>query len=265
MLPGHTRTPSQIIGELLTGHPEAASLQAEASHRRALARSSAANVSRAFAAAQAARLGYEELWHRLDPRRLRTLDFGAGLFVLVLLAAGLTLLDAVELTGLPGGTTSVPLALAAAVVWLTGAWLTALTSRERRWPLVLAATAAAVLLGLLLAARYGLGYDTVVFGILVSVFILVLAGGAAVVMARMECASLFVARRRWHRARRAHEAAVQTEQNDVEAAAVATEAWLAMVWTRASAVADDDEHLLHETVALAVAMLESGRPQLPSS
>ena len=265
MLPGHTRTPPQVIGELLTGHPEAASLQAEASHRRALARSSAAIVSQAFAVAQAARLGYEELRHRLDPRRLRTVDFGAGLLVLVSLGAGLTLLDAIELNGLLGRTRSILPALAAAVVWLIGAWLTALASRERRWPLVLAATAAAILIGLLLAALYGFGHESVVFGILVSVFILVLAAGAAVLMARMECASLFVARRRWHRARGAHEAAMQTEQNDIEAATVATEAWVGMVRTRASTVADDDEHLVHETVALAVALLESGRPQLPSS
>ena len=93
--------------------------------------------------------------------------------------------------------------------------------------------AAAVLLGLLLAAVHGFGHAASLFGILVSVFILVLAGGAAVLMARMESASLFVARRRWHRARAAHEAAVQTEQDDIEAATVATEAWLGLVRTRA--------------------------------
>ena len=32
MLLSQTRSPSQIIGELLAGHPEAASLQGEASH-----------------------------------------------------------------------------------------------------------------------------------------------------------------------------------------------------------------------------------------
>ena len=56
MLPGHMRTPAQVIGELLTGHSEAVSLQAEASHCRALARSSAACASQAFDAAQGARL-----------------------------------------------------------------------------------------------------------------------------------------------------------------------------------------------------------------
>jgi hypothetical protein len=263
VLPGHTRTPSQIIGELLTRHPEAASLQAEASHRRALARSSAANVSGTFAAAQATRLGYEELRHRLDPRRLRTVNFAAGVLVLVLLGAGVALLDNIQLNGLLGRTGSVPPALAAAAVWLTGAWLTALASRERRWPLVLTAGAAAVVLGLLLAIVHGIGRGSVLYGTLATGFILVLAGGAAVLMARMESASLLVARRRWHRARAAYEAAVQTERDDSEAATVATEAWLGLV--RASAVAEAHAHLTHETVALAVALLESGHLQLPLS
>jgi hypothetical protein len=262
VLPGHTRTPSQIIGELLTGHPEAASLQAEASHCRALARSSAANAGQAFAAEQAARLRYEELRHRLDPRR-RTVDFGAGLLILALLGAGLTLLGVIELNGL-GQTSSVLSALAAAGVWLTGAWLAALASRDHRWPLILADSIAAVLLGLLLAVLHGFDHGSAVFGILLSACILVLAGGAAVLMARMESPSLFAARWRWHQAQAVHKAAVQTEQDDVEAATVATEAWLSLVRTRASTLADD-EHLVHDTAAMAVALLESGRPQLPPS
>ena len=98
MLLGHMRTPAQIIGELLSGHPEAVSLQAEASHCRALVRSSAACASQAFDAAQAARLGYEELRHRLDPRCVRTIGFAVGLLTLILVGAGLTLLDAIELS-----------------------------------------------------------------------------------------------------------------------------------------------------------------------
>ena len=262
MLPGHSRTPSQIIGELLTRHPEAASLQAEASHRGALARSSAANVRGTFAVAQAARLGYEELRHRLDPRRLRTVNFAAGLLVLVLLSAGLTLLDIIQLSGLLGRTDSVLPALAAVAVWLTGAWLTVLASRERRWPLILTVSATAVLLGLLLAVVHGLGRGGVFFGALLTGFILVIAGGAAVIMARMEPASLLAARRHWHRARAAHEAAVRTEREDIEAATVATEAWLGLV--RASVITEGDEHLADETVALAVTLLESGHRQLPS-
>jgi hypothetical protein len=259
----HTRTPSQIIGELLTGHPEAASLQAEASHCQALARGAAANVVRTLAAALAARLAYEELRHRLDPRRRRTVDFAAGLLILALLGAGLTLLDTIVLSGSLGGTSPGLLALAAAGVWLTGAWVAALASREGRWPVVVAASVVAGMLALLLAAVHSSGRHSVAAGVLVSVFILVLAVGAAVLIARIECASLFVARRRWHRARAVHETAVRTEQSDAEAAAVATEAWLGTVRTRASSFADD-EHLVHETVALAVALLEDSRPQLQS-
>lgn len=263
MPPGHGRTPSQIISELLTSHPEAASLQGEARHCQALARISAANVSQAFAAEQAARLSYEELRHRLDPRRRRTADFGAGLLAVVLIGAGLALLDYLELGGLLGRKDSVIPALAATVVWLTGGWLAALPTRERRWPLVLAAATAGVLFGLALAVMHGTGLASLLFGILLGIFILALACGATALMARMEFATLFMARRRWHQARAAYDAAVRTEQDDAEAAAVASQAWLGLVRNRANALADD-EHLVRQTVALAVALLESGHPQLSS-
>jgi hypothetical protein len=273
VLSGHPRTPAQIIGELLTGHPEAASLLAEASHRRALARSSTAKVVQEFAAAQAARRHYEELGHRLDPRR-RPVPFGAGLVLLIVLGAELTMLDTIELSGLVAGIRSVLPALAATAVWLIGAWLASLAGRERR-PLMLAAVGGAVLLGLLLAILHGFdpipGWPTVsehargsaVSGVLAGLFILVLVVGTAVLMAHTEPASLMVARRRWHRARAAHEAAIQAAQEDVKAATVATEAWLSLVRAYASAVAGDDTDLLHETAALGAALLESGRPQLP--
>jgi hypothetical protein len=263
VLLSQTRSPSQIIGELLAGHPEAASLHGEASHCRALARSAAENVARTFAAAQAARLAYEELRHRLDPRYVRTVDFGAGLLILALLGAGLTQFDVIELSDSLGGIAPALPALAAAAVWLTGAWVAALASREHRWPVVAATSTAAVLLGLLLAALHGFGRHTLVAGVLVSVFILVLAAGAAVLIGRMECASSFVARRRWQRARHAHEAAVRTERGDAELAAITTEAWLGIVRTRASSLADD-ECLVRETVTLAIAVLEGSRPQLQS-
>lgn len=270
MLPGHTRTPAQIIGGLLAGHPEAVSLQAEASHCRALARSSAAYAAQAFEDAQAARLGYEELRHRLDPRRARTIGLAAGLLVLILLGAGLALLDDFELSGVLGPVRSVLPALAATAVWLAGAWLAALASRERRRGVCLAAGTAGVLLGLLLVALRDFGHQNVPFGILVGLFILVLAGAAAVLMTRMESSSVFVVRRRWHRARAAHRAAVRIGQDDMEAAAVATESWLGLVRTRASVLAGD-ERLVQETVALAVDLLESGqshaspRRRLPGS
>jgi hypothetical protein len=266
VLPGDPRTPSQIMGELLTGHPEAASLLAEASHRSTLARISAATARQAFAMAHGARLHYEALRHRLDPRLRRTVSFGAGLVVLVLLAAGLTLLDVIELDGM----WSLPTDLTATAMWLAGAWLAAVASRERHWPLVVAGIAAAVLLSLLLMSLHGLGSGpgrpvsrgSLLFGVLVGVALFVLVVSAAVLMAHMEPGSLFRARLRWHRARAAHEAAVRLEQEDREAMAVAIEAWLSLVRTQAALLADD-EHLVQETVALAAGLLESGRPQLP--
>jgi hypothetical protein len=262
---GDPRTPSQILGELLTGHPEAASLLAEASHRRTLARSSAANAAQAFAAAQAARLGYTELRHRLDPRLRRTVGFGAGLVVLLLLGAGMTLLDGIEL----GGMWSLPADLAATAMWLTGAWLAAVASRERRWPLVIAGVTAAVLLSLLLMSLHGLSSgpgrpvsrESLLLGVLVGVALLVLVVGAAVLMSHVESSSLFRARRRWHRVRAAHEEAVRLEQDDQEAMAIATEAWLSLVRTQVSTIASD-RRLTEDTMALATALLEGGRPQL---
>ena len=157
MLPAHPRRPSQIIGALLTGHPEAASLLAEAIHCQALARSSAANIGREFVAAQTVRLHYEELRHKLDPRRHRTIHFGAGLLLLLMLGTELTILNGIELSGLLGGMRLVLVALAAAAaVWLTGGWLAALTSRERRWPLVLATINTAIFLALLLMTLHSL-------------------------------------------------------------------------------------------------------------
>jgi hypothetical protein len=185
VLPGHMRTPAQVIGELLTGHPEAVSLQAEASHCRALARSSAACASRAFDAAQAARLGYEELRHRLDPRHVRTIGLVTGLLTLTLVGVGLTLLDAIELSVVLGPVRSVLPALAAAAVWLAGSWVAVLATRERRWGVCLMAGTGGVLLGLLLAALRGFGHQNVLFGTLVSVLILGLASAAAVLRRRL--------------------------------------------------------------------------------
>lgn len=254
MLPSQTRTPSQTMGELLTGHPEAASLQSEARHRRALADGSAASASRAFATAQTARLSYEELRHRLDPRLRHQVNFGAGLALLALLGAGLALLNVIELGGLRSG-------LPATAVWLTGAWLTALAAREHRGRLVYLAIAAAVLLDLLLAAPHGFGREPVLF----AAFILVLAAGTAVLMCRMESAALVKARWLWRRAGAAHRAAVRLERHDVAAAMAATESWLSLVQTQAHAASGSDEHFVHETIVLAIAVLENGRPRRPLS
>jgi len=70
----------------------------------------------------------------LDPHCRRTIHFGAGLLLLLVLGTGLTMLNGIELSGLLGGMRLVLVALAATAVWLTGGWLAALASRERRWP-----------------------------------------------------------------------------------------------------------------------------------
>jgi hypothetical protein len=271
VLPDHRPSPVKIIGELLANHLEAASLLAEASHRRALAVCSAAVVRLKFNAAQAARLAYEELRHRLEPRRSHLVDYLAGLLLLLGLSATLAMLNLIEFSGFLGGLSSAFPALAATAVWLTAAWLAAVAVRRRRGIVVAAIIGAAVLL----VALHGLGAHqgwpavtghacgSMVFAAVTGAFILVLTAGAASLVAHLEPASLLVARRRWYRARAAHEAAVATEHADAEAAAIATQAWLALVKTRAIAVAAGDEHLVRETVALARVILESARPDLP--
>jgi hypothetical protein len=277
--PDHRRTPGQVIGELLDTHPEAASLLAEASHCRALAVCSAAITRLKLAAVQAARLAYEELRHRLEPRRRHPINFAAGLLLLLVLGAGLAMLDVIELSGLLDAPRALLPALAAAAAWLTAAWLSVIAVRQRRWALVAAIIGAALVLGLLLVALHGLGRPTAhqyagasavqyagasaVFGALTGAFILALTAGAGALMAHMEPASLLVARRRWHRARTAYEAAVETEQADLRAAAVAAEAWLGLVRARVAAIAAEDENLVQATVAFAAVLVESSRLQLP--
>jgi hypothetical protein len=274
MPPDHRPTPATILGELLASHPEAASLLADASHCRALAICSAAYTRLKFAAAQAARLAYEQLRHRLEPRRGHPVHFDVGSLLVLILGAGLAMLNLVELSGVLGGSRSVPPALAAAAVWLTGAWLAACAVRQQRRAALAGISGAAVLLGLLLVALHGLGphpgwptsehaLGSTVFAALTGTFILVLTIGTAVLMVHMEAASLLVTRRRWYRARTAYEEAVDIEHADIEAAAVAVEAWLALVRSQVAAIAAGDESLVQATVGLAAVLVESDRPQLP--
>ena len=273
MSPDHEPTPATIIGELLTSHPEAPSLLAEASHWRALAMCSAVFARVKFTAAQAARLAYEELRHHLEPRRRHPVHFGVVLLLLAIVGAGLTMLVIIELSGWLGGSSSALSALAATAVRLTVAWLAVLAVLRRRWVLVTVVIGAAILLGLLLVALYGLspqpgGTDdrgSMVFGGLTGAFILVLTAGAAVLMAHMESPSLLAARQRWHRARAAYEEAAATHQAAAEAAAVAMAAWLGRVHARVTEIAAADERLMRDTMTLATVLVERGRPELPPS
>jgi MFS family permease len=269
MQPDRRPTPAWIIGELLLNHPEAASLLARATHWRSLAAWSTANARRKFGAAQAARLAYEELGHLLEPRRRHLINLVVGLLLLVVLSAGLVMLDLIEL----GGLRSVQAALAATVVWLTGAWLGAVAARHRRWTRVAAIIGAGFLLGLLLVVLHAVAPHPawpdvgrrVFFGALTGAFILVLTVGAAALMAYLESASLLVARRRWYRARAAYEEATEIEQADSQAAAVAKESWLGLVRARVATIAADDDQLVQATVAWAAALVGNNHSQLSPS
>ena len=156
MSSAHLPTPSRIVGEVLTYHPEAASLLGEASHRHALAAHSTATASQALYAAQATRVCYEELRHRLDPRYRRPVHFAAGLACLAGLGVGLAVLDGLELITVLAARMAVPITLAAVAVWLTGAWLAALAAREGRHGLLAGIIAGAVVMSLLLVTLHGL-------------------------------------------------------------------------------------------------------------
>lgn len=272
MEPDNQPTPATIIGSLIDAHPHALVLLAEACHCRALAACSEADAKFRFRAARAARLAYEELRHRLDPRRRRPVDFGAGLLGLLVLAAALAVLDFVELSGLPGGLAAVPSALAATIGWLAMGWLGARAARQRRWAGLTLITVAAALLGLLLMALYALtphrGWSPVgqhpagstVFGILTGMLILLLTVGAAAVIDGLEPAALLPARRDWRRARGAYEEAVATNGADEEADAIATQAWLGLVHAWAIAIAPGEEQVIADTEALAREIINDGGP-----
>ena len=265
-------TPSRIVGDLLASHPEAATLLAEASHRRALAAHSVTAAGQMFTAEQAARLRYQELRHLLDPRRRRGLHLVLGLLLLALLGAGLIVLDRVELSGVLSRPQAIQVAVAAAAVWLAGAWFTALASREGRRGVVAGLAAAAGALALLLASLYGFsspsartaGWSQAGLGGLTAALIVALAAGAAALIGRLESASVLLARRRWQRLAAEQEAAVRQARADAEAASIAATAWLGLVRTYlTTAGCDDDEPLVRYTLQFAAALPEPFWPHLP--
>jgi hypothetical protein len=269
MRPEPLQTPARIIGELLLNHPEAASLLARATHWQSLAAWSAATTRRKLAAAQATRLAYEQLGHLLEPRGRHPINFAIGLLLLLVLSAGLAMLNLIEL----GGLRSVLAALATTAVWLTGAWLAAVAALQRHRTLMAALAGVGVLLAVILVVLHGVsphpawhavGMRTV-FGALTGSFILVLTVGAAALMARLEPTSLLVARQRWYRARAAYEEAAEIEQADAQAAAIAREAWLGLVRASVTAIVADEDELLQATVAFAAALVGRGSFQLPAA
>lgn len=270
MQPDQPVTPTTIIRSLLEGHPDAEIVLAEACHRRALAVCSEADAKFRFRAARAAHLGYEELRHRIDPRRCRPVNFGIGLASLLALAAALAGLDLIEVSGLPGALAPGPLAAAATVVWLAMGWLGGLAARQQRWAGLSLISTTAALLSLLLMTLYAVTRHpgwlpfvrsadaSTLPGILAGALILLLTTAAAVLIAILEPPCLLPARRQWRRAARAYEEAVATNGSDEEADAIATQAWLELALAWAMAACPEEEPLITDTVALAALMVTRG-------
>jgi len=199
------------------------------------------------------------------------MHFGSGLILLAVMGTIVALLDGVELIAVLTPKIAVPVTVAAMAGWLTAAWLVALAMREGRRALAGAIVAGAIAVNLFLAALHGINmlsgwpavWANVGAGVLSAVLITVLTAGAAVLIARMEPASVFFTRRRWRRARSTYEAAARLQRADAEAAAVAKQCWLGLVRSYASAVAGEaSEQVVHDTLTLASALQEIRLPSL---
>lgn len=241
MDPQHAVAARQLVGRILTGHPEARSLLAEASHCRALAGQSQAAVTQACGAMTAARLRYEELGHRLDPRRQRPLHFCGGLVLVSAIGTGLAVASWIDLSGPLSGWMVPAAAAAGTAAWVGGAWLAALASREQSRGRLAALAVAAAALAVLLAAQRAawaltrppdLWYSLSV-GVVAAVLDAALAVVAAAVIARIQPLAVWLARRSWRQARAAHQAAVRIQFADAEAASIALAGWLGLVRAQA--------------------------------
>ncbi|MGO9217199.1 MAG: hypothetical protein ACLP5E_05405 [Streptosporangiaceae bacterium] len=235
----------EVVAHVLDTHPEGQSLLAEAGHRRMLAEQSARVAMEAFAMAKAARLGYEALRHRLDPRYGRTIHVGIASVAVAAVIAALLGLDRVEFAGVLAGWMTTAAAATATAAWAGFAWLAALAVREERRGRLTAIAAGAAAAGLLLAALHGVGslafrwqgWRPVWVSVLVVLVILALVTIATEIITRTEPASLLLARRRWHRARGEYLAAVRVERSDAQAAAVAAQEWCSLIDVSATAYA----------------------------
>ena len=235
-----------LVGGLLADHLEARSLLSEASHWHSLAAHSAALAAAASRAADLARLHYEELRHRLDPRGHRRTGYGVACALVAAIGLALVGLAWIELvpwidvTGRPAGWL---VATAVADVWLSGAWLAATPDRPRRALLAGAAVALTALLS---------GLVGTLLAVLLAVLSALLAVLAAALIARAEPTALARSRRHWRRAARHRDAAVATAQSDAETAAATRESWLGLV--RVATVAED-EQLAREAIAVAAGVI----------
>jgi MFS family permease len=241
----HDPAARDVVGHVLDTDPEGPSLLAEAGHRRSLAGQSMRVVAEAFAGVKAARLGYEALRRRLDPRYGRTLHFGVAVILLAAVAAALVALDGIEFAGVLFGWVAVAAAAASSAAWAGCAWLAALAVREERRGRVTVIAAGVAAAGLLLAALHGEassispapGWHRFEIAVLVMLFIFALVAVATEIITRTEPGSLPLARRRWRRSWDEYQAAVRVHRADAEAAVVAMQEWCSLVDAHAVAYA----------------------------
>lgn len=247
------RAARDLVGQVLGSHREARSLLSEASHRRVLAQQSAAATADAAAAADTARVRYEELRHRVDPRAERPLPGWAAMALVAPIGAGLAGLAWVELAALPGHGAA---AAAVAATWIAGAWLAATARRVRYARSAAAAWAGAGGLAALLAALHTVAapsWGAALAGVLWALLSGALAVAAATLVRRAEPAALTQARRRWQRATDREAAAARTSVADAQAAATARESWLSLV--RGVAAQHGDEQLTRSAADVAAGMI----------
>ena len=241
----------RMVGHVLAPHPEAESLLSEAGHRRALAAQSAAEVTRLYAVMQAARIGYEELRHRLDPRRTRTVHFGIATVLLTAVFTVLVMFDAVAFDEvLTAGVTAV--AVAASAAWMGCAWMAAVAVRDEEHGLLATIIAGALALGGLLAALHGDAgvpgpvdrWHQVGVGVIAVLLILVLVAVAAMLITRTEPASLLVARHRWQHCQSVYAAAVRVQRSDAEAEVIARQGWRGLIQAHGQPSANGDGQVI---------------------
>jgi hypothetical protein len=265
------QTPSQLVGDLLTRDPDAASILSEADHRRELADLSASEADQSSSAMQAARQRFDDLRHKLDPRGRRHVRVRAGFAALTLITVCLLILDVLEFRGTIGASATWPLALCATTIWLIAAWSGALAAREEHPALRNLIAVGAIVLGWLIAVMHALipshtiaaRWHHIEVSVITIVLINALTIGASALIWRIEPSRVAEARAAWRQAQRGHRKAARQARRDTEAATVAAQAWFSLVRRHAiAAYADTDldaSQTVQAALAVAAALHQLGR------